>query len=149
LGCIAGSTRCGVAWNTLVLAFLCATGCTALGLAFALIATRTAFRYKARCASLTILPIITPPFVIGLGLILIFGRRARQPDRSKRCSDGSSAAGSTGCRACSSRRCSRSRPIAFLVLIGVVEGVSPEHGRSRADAARRPLARVLRHFAAR
>ena len=35
------STRCGVAWNTLALALLCATGCTALGLAFALIATRT------------------------------------------------------------------------------------------------------------
>ena len=50
LGCIAGSTRCGVAWNTLVLALLCATGCTALGLAFALIATRTDFRAQEAAA---------------------------------------------------------------------------------------------------
>ena len=49
--------------------------CTALGLAFALIVTRTALPVQARCcASLSVLPIITPPFVIGLGLILLFGR---------------------------------------------------------------------------
>ena len=46
LGCIAGMTRCGVAWNTLLLAMACAIGCTALGLAFALVVTRTQFRYK-------------------------------------------------------------------------------------------------------
>jgi len=45
-----------------------------LGLAFALIATRTGFRHKKALRILTVLPIITPPFVIGLGLILIFGR---------------------------------------------------------------------------
>src|SRR4029453_16589390 len=73
-GCIPGSTRCGVAWNTLILAFLCAIACTGLGLAFALIWHRTQFRYKRALRTLSVLPIITPPFVIGLGLILIFGR---------------------------------------------------------------------------
>ena len=34
-------------------------------------------------------------------------------------------AGSTACRACCSRRCFAFTPIAFLVLLGVVEGVSP------------------------
>ena len=65
---------CGVAWNTLPLALVCATCCTSLGLAFALIVTRTGFRHKKILRILTVLPIITPPFVIGLGLILIFGR---------------------------------------------------------------------------
>jgi iron(III) transport system permease protein len=69
-----GNTRCGVAWNTLTLALLCAAGCTALGLAFALIATRTGFKHKGWLRVLTVLPIITPPFVIGLSLILLFGR---------------------------------------------------------------------------
>ena len=46
LGCVTGGTRCGVAWNTLVLAILCATIATGLGLAFALIVTRTGFRFK-------------------------------------------------------------------------------------------------------
>lgn len=76
LSCIAGSTRCGVAWNTLLLATACAAGCTALGLAFALVVTRTGFRYKKFLRVLSVLPIITPPFVIGLGLILLFGRWA-------------------------------------------------------------------------
>ncbi|HXL84957.1 MAG TPA: iron ABC transporter permease, partial [Casimicrobiaceae bacterium] len=46
VACLAGAGRCGVAWNTLVLALLCAAGCTSLGLAFALIVSRTGFRYK-------------------------------------------------------------------------------------------------------
>src|SRR5207302_11158175 len=74
VSCITGNTRCGVAWNTLILAVLCAVLSTALGLAFALIVTRTAFPYKKFLRILSVLPIITPPFVIGLGLILIFGR---------------------------------------------------------------------------
>ena len=104
------SSHCGVAWNTLILALLCAGASTALGLAFALIVTRTAFRYKQALRVLSILPIITPPFVIGLGLILHLRPLGR---RQSRCSNGHSAssrrAGSTACRACSSRRCSRSR----------------------------------------
>ena len=74
LGCFSGGQRCGVAWNTLLLALGCGAGSTALGLAFALVATRTEFPLKKLLRALSILPIITPPFVIGLGLILIFGR---------------------------------------------------------------------------
>ena len=47
---------------------------TMLGLCFALIVTRTAIPGQRALRLLTVLPIITPPFVIGLGLILIFGR---------------------------------------------------------------------------
>src|SRR5206468_3868110 len=39
-----------------------------------LIWSRTTFRYKKMLRFLSVLPIITPPFVIGLSLILIFGR---------------------------------------------------------------------------
>ena len=74
LRCLAGGGRCGVAWNTLFLALCCGAGTTALGLAFALIVTRTASRFKKTLRVLTVLPIITPPFVIGLALILVFGR---------------------------------------------------------------------------
>ena len=139
LGCIAGDTRCGVAWNTLVLALLCAAGCTALGLAFALIATRTRLHAtRACCACSSVLPIITPPFVIGLGLILLFGRSGLV-NQLLEYAFGMAArrAGSTACRACCVAQVFAFTPIAFLVLIGVVEGVSPTHGGSGADAARR------------
>ena len=46
LDCLASNLRCGVAWNTLFLAVLVGFGTTGLGLAFALIATRTAMRFK-------------------------------------------------------------------------------------------------------
>ena len=74
LGCITGGVSCGVAWNTAMLALAVATGSTVLGMAFALVAVRTDFRAKGVLRLLTVLPIITPPFVIGLALILLFGR---------------------------------------------------------------------------
>lgn len=125
VACITGATRCGVAWNTLLLALLCAVGCTALGLAFALIATRTRFPYKRALRVLSVLPIITPPFVIGLGLILLFGRSGLvnhflewafgiQPTRWI-----------YGMQGVLVSQIFAFTPIAFLVLIGVVEGVSP------------------------
>jgi iron(III) transport system permease protein len=125
LGCIGGGTRCGVAWNTLALAVACAVACTGLGLAFALIATRTQFRHKKLLRVLSVLPIITPPFVIGLGLILIFGRSglvnqflewafAVQPTRWI-----------YGFQGVLLAQVFAFTPIAFLVLIGVVEGISP------------------------
>jgi len=125
LGCIAGSTRCGVAWNTLVLAFLCATGCTALGLAFALIATRTGFRYKGALRILAILPIITPPFVIGLGLILIFGRSGLVNQMLEAMFGWQLGRWIYGLQGVLVAQVFAFTPIAFLVLIGVVEGVSP------------------------
>ena len=73
LGCLAGG-RCGVAWNSFFLAVSVGIGTTLLGLAFALVATRTGFRYKTALRQLTLLPIITPPFVVGLAIILLFGR---------------------------------------------------------------------------
>jgi iron(III) transport system permease protein len=125
LGCIFGDTRCGVAWNTLTLAFLCAVGCTALGLAFALIATRTGFRHKRALRILTVLPIITPPFVIGLGLILIFGRSGLVNQLLEYLFDWQLGRWIYGLQGVLLAQVFAFTPIAFLVLIGVVEGVSP------------------------
>src|SRR4029450_1372803 len=125
LRCLVGGGRCGVAWNTLFLALACGVGTTALGLAFALVATRTGFRYKRTLRVLTVLPIITPPFVIGLALILVFGRAglvnqflewtfAIQPTRWI-----------YGFQGVLLAQLFAFTPVAFLVLIGVAEAVSP------------------------
>ncbi len=74
LSCLVGGVRCGVAWNTLFLALLTAFGTTLLGTMLALVAERGAQRLKGPVNLLSLLPIITPPFVVGLGLILLFGR---------------------------------------------------------------------------
>jgi ABC-type spermidine/putrescine transport system permease subunit I len=125
LSCVIGGGRCGVAWRTLWLAIMTGLGSTLLGLAFALVATRTRFPYKKGLRLLTILPIITPPFVIGLALTLLFGRAGVV---TQGLSDlfgiepGRWLYGLTGIWIA---QVLSFTPIAFLVLIGVVEGVSP------------------------
>ncbi len=78
LACLAGGPRCGVAWNTLLLALLTAAGTTLMGTLIALYAERGGGAKGRRLHRwlnvLALLPIITPPFVVGLGLILLFGR---------------------------------------------------------------------------
>jgi iron(III) transport system permease protein len=74
LGCVSGGVRCGVAWNTLFLALLTAAGTTVLGTFLALIGERGHPGLRRPLGVLALLPIITPPFVVGLGLILLFGR---------------------------------------------------------------------------
>ncbi|WP_170429883.1 ABC transporter permease [Ruegeria arenilitoris] len=124
LGCFAGA-KCGAAWNSLFLAVLVGFITTALGLCFALVVTRSGFRFKRGMRALTVLPIITPPFVIGLALILLFGLSGSvtrfvaeifgvQPTRWLYGMPGVLIAQTLAFT-----------PIAFLVLIGVVEGVSP------------------------
>ncbi len=74
LGCLTGGKRCGVAWNTLFIGLLTAASTTFLGTLMALMAERSAKRGSKALNVLALLPIITPPFVVGLGLILLFGR---------------------------------------------------------------------------
>ncbi|WP_105439270.1 iron ABC transporter permease [Neorhizobium sp. T25_13] len=125
LNCLIGAGRCGIAWRTFWLAVMTGLGSTLLGLAFALVATRTRFPFKKGLRLLTILPIITPPFVIGLALTLLFGRAGVV---TQVLSDlfgiepGRWLYGLTGIWIA---QVLSFTPIAFLVLIGVVEGVSP------------------------
>jgi len=125
LACLTGGGNCGVAWNTLFLALACGAGSTALGLAFALIVTRTAVRFRRTLRVLTVLPIITPPFVIGLALILVFGRSGLV----NQLLDWSFGVQPTrwiyGLPGLLLAQLFAFTPVAFLVLIGVVEGVSP------------------------
>ena len=125
LSCLVGGERCGVAWRTLWLALMTATGSTVLGLAFALVATRTSFPFKKGLRLLTILPIITPPFVIGLALTLLFGRAGVVTEQLSSLfglEPGRWLYGLTGIWIA---QVLSFTPISFLVLIGVVEGVSP------------------------
>jgi len=125
LDCVASNLRCGVAWNTLFLAVLVGIGTTGLGLAFALIATRTGFRLKGTLRVLTILPIITPPFVIGLALILLFGRSGVVTALLSEWFGTAPSRWIYGLPGIFIAQMLAFTPIAFLVLIGVVQGISP------------------------
>ncbi len=125
VSCLNFSGRCGVAWNTLLLATLTGIGATTLGLAFALVVTRTGFRYKKILRMLTVLPVITPPFVIGLGLILLFGRSGLVNQLLEWALHIEPSRWIYGLPGVLLAQIFAFTPIAFLVLIGVVEAVSP------------------------
>jgi iron(III) transport system permease protein len=125
LDCLGSSAGCGVAWNTLLLGVLVGLSTTALGLAFALIVTRTEFRAKQTLRVLTVLPIITPPFVIGLAVILLFGRAGAVTTFMEWAFGIPPSRWIYGLPGVWLAQMLAFTPIAFLVLMGVVEGISP------------------------
>jgi len=60
--------------NSILMATSVGVLATAIGLAFALVIERSRFRFKRYMQGFSLLPIITPPFVIGLAIIFMFGR---------------------------------------------------------------------------
>lgn len=125
LACLSGGTRCGVAWNSLFLAVMVGIFSTLLGLVFALVVTRTGFRFGRVLRAMTLLPIITPPFVIGLAIILLFGLSGIVTTTIADITGSQPTRWIYGFTGVFIAQLLAFTPIAFLVLIGVVEGVSP------------------------
>jgi len=65
----------GALRNSVLLAIVVGVISTALGFLFALLGERSRLRTRALLGPFSILPIITPPFVLGLAMIYMFGRR--------------------------------------------------------------------------
>ena len=125
LACLNSDFSCGVAWNSLWMAVLVGLATTVLGLTFALLVTRTGMQAKGFVRTVSLLPIITPPFVIGLALILLFGRAGAVNAFLEWAFDIEPTRWIYGLTGILVAQILAFTPIAFLVLIGVVEGVSP------------------------
>nr|WP_207160814.1 iron ABC transporter permease [Rhodoferax fermentans] len=126
LGCVSGGMRCGVAWNTLFLALLTATGTVILGTMMALLAERSAGpRVQTPLRVVALLPIITPPFVVGLGLILLFGRAGVVNQFLEYAFDLPPTRWFYGLFGIWIAQLFAFTPIAFMIMRGVVQGVAP------------------------
>lgn len=125
LDCLTSGRRCGVFWNTVTLAIAVGCGTTVLGLAFALVVTRTAFPFKRGLRLLTVLPIICAPFVIGLGIILIFGQSGLFNAFLQNSFGIAPSRWIYGFQGVLLSQLFAFTPIAFLILIGVVEAANP------------------------
>ncbi len=126
VGCLGGGTNCGVAWNTLYLALLTAAGTTVLGTMIALIAERSADkRLQKPLNALAMLPIITPPFVVGLGLILLFGRAGIVNQLMEWSFGVAPTRWFYGVFGVWLAQLFAFTPIAFMIMRGVVQGISP------------------------
>jgi iron(III) transport system permease protein len=125
LGCLAGRGSCGVAWNTLYLALLTAAGTTVLGTLIALMAERGSKRVAKPLNALAMLPIITPPFVVGLGLILLFGRAGVANQFLEWAFGVAPTRWFYGVFGVWLAQLFAFTPIAFMIMRGVVQGISP------------------------
>lgn len=125
LSCLTTGASCGVAWNTLALAITVGLLTTLLGLAFALVLTRTGARFRGVIKALSLLPIITPPFVIGLSIILLFGLSGNVTQFVAEVFGLEPSRWVYGFSGVLIAQLLSFTPIAFLVLIGVVEAISP------------------------
>lgn len=126
LSCLTGGVRCGVAWNTLFLALLTATGTVIMGTMMALLAERSAGpRVQTPLRVVALLPIITPPFVVGLGLILLFGRAGVVNQFLEYAFCIPPTRWFYGLFGIWIAQLFAFTPIAFMIMRGVVQGVAP------------------------
>jgi iron(III) transport system permease protein len=130
LGClnVSAPSRCGVAWNTLYLGLLTASGTVIMGTALALLAERHVRRDSAMqkpMQLLAMLPIITPPFVVGLGLILLFGRAGVVNQLLEYLFGIEPSRWFYGVLGVWIAQMFAFTPIAYMMMRGVVQGVSP------------------------
>ncbi len=140
LGCLAGSQRCGVAWNTLFIGLLTAASTTALGTLMALMAERGSKRFAKPLNVVAMLPIITPPFVVGLGLVLLFGRAGVVNQLLEQWFGIAPTRWFYGWFGVWLAQTFAFTPIAFMIMRGVVQGMAPSLEEAaqtlRADAWR-------------
>ncbi len=125
LSCLTTGASCGVVWNSLLLGVLTAGLSTLLGLAFALLYLRSPMPGRTWLRMLSILPIITPPFVISLAVIVLFGRTGIVSVTLDEWFDIPRSRWIYGLPGVLIAQVLSQAPLAFLVIVGVLEGVSP------------------------
>ncbi len=125
LACLRGDGVCGSAWHTIALGVASAVSATLLGTALALLAARHWLARSrvggALLRGIALLPVITPPFAVGLALILLLGRNGAI---TRGVADlfgipaGRWLYGPTGLWLA---QCLAFTPVAFLTVLGVVQ----------------------------
>lgn len=125
LGCLVGHQSCGVAWNTLFLGLMTATSTMILGTLMALMSERASKRFTKPLNILALLPIITPPFVVGLGLILLFGRAGVVNQFLEYAFGIEATRWFYGWFGVWIAQTFAFTPIAFMIMRGVVQGIAP------------------------
>ncbi len=109
----------GALRNSVLLSVVVGVISTALGFVFALLGERSRLRTRRLLGPFSILPIITPPFVLGLAMIYMFGRRGFVTSQLL----GLSTSAFFGPLGVAVAQILAYTPIAYLVLQGVVQAM--------------------------
>jgi iron(III) transport system permease protein len=141
--CVAGGTTCGVAVNSVILATIVGLGTTLIGLVLALAAQRGGQRYSGVYRIMAVLPIVTPPFVIALALVVLFGRTGLVTSWLNTAFDIPRTRWIYGLTGVTLAQLLTFTPIAFMILSGALAAVSPSLEEA-AQTLRASRARVFR-----
>ncbi len=125
LGCLGSGTRCGVAINSALLATIVGLGSTAIGLVLALVVQRGGSRYGGVTRLMSILPIITPPFVLALALVVLFGRTGVVTGWLSDVFGIPRSRWLYGLPGVTIAQLLTFSPIAFMLLLGALQAISP------------------------
>ena len=115
----------GIVPNTVILGLASAASSTFLALTFALVTERTRFPAQRALRLLSILPIITPPFVVGLAVILLLGRNGAVNHLLEMVFGFEGGRWIYGFQGIWFAQTLSFTPVAYLVLVGVVQGINP------------------------
>ena len=125
IGCLGGGTRCGVAINSALLATIVGVLSTLIGLIFALVVQRGGRRYSGVLKLMSILPIVTPPFVIALALVVLFGRTGIVTGWLEAAFGIARSRWLYGLPGVTLAQLLTFSPIAFMILFGALTAISP------------------------
>jgi len=139
LNCFYGDGRCGVVINTVVLGVLAALLSTMLGLALAMLVARTDFRLKNLLRAISILPIITPPFVVGVAIIVLFGRTGVLTQLGADIFDVRPTRWVYGLPGILMAQVLAFAPVTFLVILGTLEAINPTLEEASTTLGARPM----------
>jgi iron(III) transport system permease protein len=137
--CLTSGRRCGVVINSVVLGVLAGVMSTALGLALALLVARTDFRMKRTLRALSILPIITPPFVVGVAIIVLFGRTGIVTVELAELFGVRPTRWVYGLPGILMAQVLAFTPIAFLVILSALEAINPTLEEASTTLGARPV----------
>ena len=115
----------GVFANTVLLGLASAASSTAIALAFALVTDRTDLPGRGMLRALSVLPIITPPFVVGLAVILLMGRNGAINHLLESVFGFEGGRWIYGFPGIWFAQTLSFAPVAYLILVGVLRGVDP------------------------
>ena len=147
LGCFGGGTHCGVAVNSLMLATIVGLLSTGAALVLALAVQRGQFRGSSGLGAvaklMSVLPIVTPPFVIALALVVLFGRTGLVTTFLANTFDLPRTRWIYGLPGVTIAQVLAFTPIAFMILSGAIAAISPTLEEA-AQTLRASKARVFR-----
>jgi iron(III) transport system permease protein len=125
IACLHSSRSCGVVTNTIILGLLAGALSTFLGLGFALLAQRGGLKNTKVFDALSLLPIITPPFVIALALVVLFGRTGIVTAFLDNTFDIPRSRWIYGLPGVLISQVLSQTPLSYMILRGALQGISP------------------------